>query len=205
MFFAGQPDAFHLPPPTASGRPVGGGLKRALDIAVASAAIILLLPLLAIVALLILITMGRPVISRRTHVGYGGRVIDCYRFRSVPTSNVVASGASLGTVISTSGIDRLPELVNVLMGDLSCVGPQPLAVDQLQPRKGEGRLHLHARPGVTGIWAPDAGAISHDEAAALDSAYARSWSMRSDIRILWNTLPGLMRRRAETRRAPQPS
>src|SRR5688572_26177285 len=127
MFFAGQPDAFHLPPPTASGRLVGGGLKRALDIAVASAAIILLLPLLAIVALLILITMGRPVISRRTHVGYGGRVIDCYRFRSVPTSNAVASGASLGTLISMSGIDRLPELVNVLMGDLSCVGPQPLA------------------------------------------------------------------------------
>lgn len=205
MFFAGQPDAFHLPPPTASGRPVGGGLKRALDIAVASAAIILLLPLLAMVALLILITMGRPLLSRRTHVGYGGRVIECYRFCSVPTSDAVASGASLGNLISMSGIDRLPELVNVLRGDLSCVGPQPLALDQLSPRKGEGRLHLHARPGITGIWAPDAVAVSHDEAAALDSAYARSWSMRSDIRILCNTLPGLMRRRADTLRAPQTS
>ena len=205
MFSAGQPDAYHLPPQTASGRPVGGWLKRALDIGVASAAIILLLPLLAIVSLLILITMGRPVVSCRTHVGYGGRVIDCYRFRSIPASRAVASGPSLGTVISVSGIDRLPELVNVLMGDLSCVGPQPLAVDQLPPRKGEGRLHLHARPGITGIWAPDAVAVSHDEAAALDSAYARSWSMRSDIRILCNTLPGLMRRRADTHRAPQTS
>jgi lipopolysaccharide/colanic/teichoic acid biosynthesis glycosyltransferase len=104
-----------------------------------------------------------------------------------------------------SGIDRLPELVNVLMGGLSFVGPQPLAVDQLPPRKGEGRLHLYARPGITGIWARDAVVISHDEAAALDSAYARSWSMRSDIRILCNTLPGLMRRRADTHRAPQTS
>jgi exopolysaccharide production protein ExoY len=194
MFFAGQPDAFHLPPPTASGRPVGGGLKRALDIAVASAAIILLLPLLALVALLILITMGRPVLSRRTHVGYGGRAIDCYRFRSAPTSDAVGRRASLGGLVSMSGIDRLPELVNVLMGDLSCVGPQPLAVDKVQPRKGEGRLHLRARPGVTGIWAPDAVALSHDETAALDRAYAHNWSMRGDIRILIQAIPISVRR-----------
>jgi exopolysaccharide production protein ExoY len=189
MFFAGQPDAFHLQPPAASGRPVGGGLKRALDIAVASAAIVLLLPLFAIVALLVLLTMGRPVFSRRTHVGFGGRAIDCYRFRSIPASDVVASGASLMTLVSMSGIDRLPELFNVLVGDLSCVGPQPLAVDRLHPRKGDGHLHLRARPGVTGMWAPDAVSISLDEAAALDSAYARSWSMRGDIIILLKSIP----------------
>ncbi len=137
MFFAGQPDAFHLQPPAASGRPVGGGLKRALDIAVASSAIILLLPLLAIVALLVLITNGRPVFSRRTHVGFGGRAIDCYRFRSMPASDAVASQASLATLVSMSGIDRLPELFNVLMGDLSWVGPRPLAIDRLHARKGD--------------------------------------------------------------------
>jgi exopolysaccharide production protein ExoY len=205
MFFAGQPDAFHLQPPAASGRPVGGGLKRALDIAVASSAIILLFPLFAIVALLVLITMGRPVFSRRTHVGFGGRAIDCYRFRSMAASDAVASQASLATLASMSGIDRLPELFNVLMGDLSWVGPQPLTAERLHPRKGDGRLHLRARPGVTGIWAPDAAAISLDEAAALDSAYARNWSMRGDIRILWDTLPVLLRRRADAPRAPQTS
>ena len=124
----------------------------------------------------------------------------------MPASDAVASQASLAALVSMSGIDRLPELFNVLMGDLSWVGPQPLARGSTAPlARAIGRLHLRARPGVTGIWAPDAAAISLDEAAALDSAYARNWSMRGDIRILWDTLPGLMRRRAETRRAPQPS
>ena len=99
---------------------------------------------------------------------------------------------SLGNLLTLSGIDKLPQLVNVLMGDLSCVGPRPMVMDQNRFRGGETNPKLRARPGIAGAWPQGSAVMSSDEAAALDSAYVRNWSMRSDIFILFKAIPVLV-------------
>jgi exopolysaccharide production protein ExoY len=195
MFFAGQPDTVRLPPTSAaaSGRPVGGVLKRGVDIVAALTTLILLAPLLAIVSLLVLATLGRPILCRHTHIGFGGRTICCYRFRTRHASGAHEQLTSLGALLTLSGIDKLPQLVNVLMGDLSCVGPRPMIMDQQRCHGFESSPCLRARPGITGAWPQDVVVTSSDEAAALDSAYVHNWSMRGDILILFKAIPVLVR------------
>src|SRR6185369_2800934 len=107
MFFAGQPDTVRLPPmmSASSGRPVGG----------AFVSLILLAPLFVIVSLLVLATLGRPIFCRHPHIGFGGRVIGCYRFRTRRGSGANGRLTSLGALLTLSGIDKLPQLLNVLM------------------------------------------------------------------------------------------
>jgi len=195
MFFAGQPDTVRLPPTSAaaSGRPVGGVLKRGVDIVAAFTALILLAPLLVIVSVLVLATLGGPILCRHTHIGFGGRAIGCYRFRTRQASGAHGQLTSLGALLTLSGIDKLPQLVNVLMGDLSCVGPRPLIVDQHRCHGFETSPYLRARPGITGAWPQGSPVASSDEAAALDSAYVHNWSMRGDISILFKAIPVLVR------------
>ena len=96
-------------------------------------------------------------------------------------------------MLTLSGIDRLPQVANVLMGDLSCVGPRPMIMDHQGCHGIEISPYLHARPGIAGDWHQGSPVMSSDEAAALDSAYVRNWSMRSDILILFKAIPVLMR------------
>jgi len=195
MFFAGQPDTVRLPPTmsASSGRPVGGVLKRVIDVVAAFVSLILLAPLFVIVSLLVLATLGRPIFCRHPHIGFGGRVIGCYRFRTRRGSGANGRLTSLGALLTLSGIDKLPQLVNVLMGDLSCVGPRPMIMDHQGCHGIEISPYLRARPGIAGDWHQGSPVMSSDEAAALDSAYVRNWSMRSDILILFKAIPVLMR------------
>ncbi len=193
MLFAGQHDELrvqHLP--TMPMQPVGGALKRVLDFVVALAAFLLLLPLLAIVALLVLATMGRPILCRRVRVGFGGRAIGCYRFRTTKTLAGQDRLTPLGELLRRSGIDKLPQLLNVLKGEMSFVGPRPLAPDELQRYASEDGPYLQTRPGMTGTWqlAPDEPSCA--EMAALDSAYVHNWSMQGDIVILLKTIPAVV-------------
>ena len=195
MFFAGQPDMVRLPPTAAaaSDRPVGGVLKRGVDIIAAFTTLILLAPLLVIVTLLVLMTLGRPIFCRHPHMGFGGRVIGCYRFRTRRGSDANGQSTSLGALLTLSGIDKLPQLFNMLIGDLSCVGPPPLVMDQNRLRGGGANPKLRARPGIAGAWPQGFAVMSSDEAAALDSTYVGNWSMRRDILILFKAIPVLMR------------
>ncbi len=194
MLFAGQHNNVGLPQsPTTPVRPVGGGLKRFLDIVVALIALLLLMPLLIIVALLVLATMGRPILRRHARIGFGGRAIGCYRFR---TTQTLASGSRLtplGVLLTRSGIDKLPQLLNVLKGEMSCVGPRPLVADELQRHGDEGEPYLSARPGIIGTWQLVPDLPSDAEEAALHSAYVRNWSMQGDIVILLKALPAVVR------------
>jgi exopolysaccharide production protein ExoY len=192
MFFAGQQHNVGLPRAESPMQPVGGALKRALDIAVAVSALILLLPLLAAVAFLVRTTMGGPVLVRHTRVGFGGRAIDCYGFRTTETPAADSPQTSLGALLARSGIDKLPQLINVVRGEMSCVGPRPAGADEL-PQGGEIGAYLSARPGMTGTWQFSHGTPSRDEAAALNSAYVHNWSMQSDILILLKTIPAIVR------------
>jgi exopolysaccharide production protein ExoY len=192
MLFAGQHDKMGLPhTPAIPLSPVGGSLKRALDIVVATAILLLLLPLLLVVAQLVLVTMGAPVLCTQMCVGFGGRAFGCYRFR---TSHAPGERPTeLGLMLERSGIDKLPQLLNVLKGEMSCVGPRPLVAEELLRQAPDAISYVSARPGMTGVWQLSPTAPSRDEVAALNSAYVHNWSMQSDILILLKAIPAVVR------------
>lgn len=194
MLFAGQHDNVGLPrAPAVPVQPVGGGLKRALDIVVALTALLLLMPLFALVALLVLATMGKPILSRHTRIGFGGRAIGCYEFRTTQTRASDSPLTPLGALLTRSGIDKLPLLINVLKGEMSCVGPRPLVADELSRQGSDVEPYLMARPGMTGTWQLGPDLPSRAEESALGSAYVRNWSVQGDIVILLKTIPAIVR------------
>jgi exopolysaccharide production protein ExoY len=193
MVYAGQHDKVGLPHGLSIPlRPVGGALKRALNIVVTLAALILLLPLLLVMAQLVLVTMGTTILRRQTRIGFGGHPFGCYRFR---TSHSPGEGPTeLGLLLPRSNIDKLPQLLNVLTGEMSWVGPLPVVAEELPGHSHEA--YLSARPGITGLWQLAPNAPSRDEAAALDSAYVHNWSMQGDVVILLKSIPAVVRSEA---------
>jgi exopolysaccharide production protein ExoY len=181
-------DEIYLPRPPATGgvRPVGGPLKRTLDVAVALVALVLLAPLLAVVAILVVATMGAPALCRQPRIGFGGRTIDCHRFRTTRMDS--DEPTRLGNILVESGIAKLPQLLNVLKGEMSCVGPRPLLVGETELSATEGIACLQARPGITGEWRLARGVTGGDASAPLDITYVDNWSMRNDIGILFKSL-----------------
>ena len=157
--------------------PVGGFWKRMLDIAVASAALVLLTPLLALVSLLLFASGGRPIVLRQARVGFAGRRFQVYTFRTA---------GAFGEVLKRSGIDGLPRLLNVLKGDMSCVGPRPVVAGEMPA--GDADAYVQARPGMTGTWMLEA-PISPQS----DTDYVNNWSMQGDIVILLRAIPGFAR------------
>lgn len=199
--------------------PLGGSLKRALDIFVAGLAILLLSPLLALIALLIGMTMGRPIVFSHTRLGYGGRRFACMKFRTMVKDgdtvlekhliNDPAARAEwqrdrklrddprvtrLGRLLRRSSIDELPQLFNVLLGDMSCVGPRPIVEDEAA-RYGRAKAdYLATRPGMTGLWQISGrNRLSYRRRVALDRRYVRQWSIWEDLRILLYTIPAVLR------------
>jgi exopolysaccharide production protein ExoY len=202
-----------------SGRPIGGLTKRALDIAVASVALVLLAPLLLLVALLIRLTMGSPVIFSHPRLGYGGRSFACLKFRTMVNDadtalqdHLVHNSAAreewqidrklrsdprvtrLGSILRRSSIDELPQLVNVLMGQMSCVGPRPIVAEEI-PRYGLAwEDYTKACPGMTGLWQVSGrNRLGYRTRVALDRRYVRRWSAMRDVWILLRTVPAVLR------------
>lgn len=202
-----------------SSRPIGGLTKRALDIAVASVALVLLAPLLLLVALLIRLTMGSPVIFSHARLGYGGRSFACLKFRTMVNDadtalqdHLVHNSAAreewqidrklridprvtrLGSILRRSSIDELPQLFNVLMGQMSCVGPRPIVAEEI-PRYGLAwEDYTKASPGMTGLWQVSGrNRLSYRTRVALDRRYVRRWSAMRDVWILVRTVPAVLR------------
>lgn len=180
-------------------------LKRALDIVFSAVLLVLLsLPMVSI-ALAILLTSEGGALFRQERVGRGGRVFICYKFRTMyrwappsrPKSGFFdAEGyiTPVGRLLRRSSLDELPQLFNVLKGDMSLVGPRPLIAEegeihQLRQRCGVYRL----RPGITGL-AQVGGrdSVSDIEKARLDVRYTRELSLVNDVGILFKTAFGMM-------------
>ncbi|MCX7805064.1 MAG: sugar transferase [Planctomycetota bacterium] len=170
-----------------------GGLKRAFDIAAAAALLVLLAPLMAVVALLVLLTMGRPVLFVQTRAGLGGSPFRMYKFRTMrqasgpdgrplPDSERVTP---LGRALRRLSLDELPQLWNVLKGEMSLVGPRPLPVEYVERYSPEQRRRLEVRPGITG-WAQVNGRnrLGWEETFRLDVWYIDNRSFLLDLRIL---------------------
>ena len=180
-----------------------GPAKRALDVAVSASLLLILSPLLLLTALLILATMGRPVLFTQLRPGLEGRPFKIVKFRTMADRRG-ADGVllpdrerlgRLGRAIRASSLDELPELWNVLRGDMSLVGPRPLLMEYLPLYSADqGRRH-QVRPGLTGLaQVGGRNALTWDEKFALDLRYVDQWSMALDLKILATTIWKVMTR-----------
>ena len=182
-------------------------MKRLMDLVLASIALVVLSPVILVTALVVRIRLGSPVLYCPTRPGFKGQPFVMYKFRSMLDSRD-ESGQLLpdeqrmtgfGKFLRGSSLDELPELWNVIRGDMSLVGPRPLMMAYLDRYTPEQRRRHDVKPGVTG-WAQINGrnAISWEEKFALDVWYVDNQSLLLDIRILWMTLWTVLFRRGVT-------
>lgn len=200
--------------------PRGGALKRLLDIVIAAVALLVLSPLMLMIALGIRLSMGAgPVVFAQSRVGFGGKTFVCYKFRTMvcdgeeilrqhlanrpdaahewATCRKLSRDprvTAFGHILRKSSLDELPQFVNVLLGEMSCVGPRPVVAAELG-RYGTGvREYISCRPGLTGLWQIGGrNSRSYADRVALDRFYARRWSLKLDLAILAGTIPAVLR------------
>jgi len=169
-------------------------IKRALDIAITIASTLVLLPVIFIVCLLVMIDVGVPVVFWQQRLGRNSTALHLYKFRTLHTlfdrrtkeRREAQSPSAVGRFLRATRLDELPQLWNVLSGDMSIIGPRPLLpIDQPE----DATLRLAVRPGLTG-WAQICGGrlISIEEKNALDEWYIRHASFRLDGYIVWRTI-----------------
>ena len=181
-------------------------LKRVVDLFVSAIAIIVLSPVLLVVALLVRSSIGSPVIFRQMRPGKDGKLFPIYKFRTMRegpdaarTIDAVATDSErltpFGRRLRASSLDELPELFNVLRGDMSIVGPRPLLPEYLERYNSEQARRHEVLPGITG-WAQVHGrnALSWDERFALDVYYVDHRSFALDCRILAKTVGAVVSR-----------
>ncbi|MDX9990512.1 MAG: sugar transferase [Anaerolineales bacterium] len=177
--------------------------KRIFDIACALAGLVLLSGLLLLLAGLVRVFHGAPILFEQTRPGYKGRLFRIYKFRTM--NNARAADGSLlpdaerltplGRFLRATSLDELPELFNILRGEMSLVGPRPLLVQYLARYSPEQMRRHDVLPGITG-WAQVHGrnALSWDEKFALDVWYVDHWSFWLDLKILALTLLKVIQR-----------
>jgi len=186
--------------------PVGGRAKRTLDLLFAVPALVLLSPVFAIIAILIRRDSPGQAFYRQTRVGLDGREFRLIKFRTmVDGAEFVGAGldndvgdpriTSVGARLRALSVDELPQLINVLVGDMSIVGPRPTLRDQVERYTPEQRRRLRARPGITGL-AQISGrsTLPWSQRIVIDVHYVDNWSLRLDLAIILRTIPALLRR-----------
>lgn len=182
--------------------------KRTIDVAGAAGALLVLSPLLALVALAIKLTSPGPVLFRQDRIGRNGEQFAIVKFRSMVTDAEQVGGADgvaavgpfpklkedprvtrVGRFIRSTSIDELPQLLNVLRGDMSLVGPRPFVPDESATIAGWAQRRYRVRPGITGLWQVSGrNDLTFDEMCRLDSMYVSSWCIALDLKILVRTL-----------------
>ncbi len=178
-------------------------IKRILDIVISVVGLIILSPLLLFVSLAVLILHGSPIIFKQTRPGLHGKPFTMYKFRTM--KNLHGSDGSLlpdedrltrfGNWLRSTSLDELPELANVLIGDMSIVGPRPLLLEYMDRYTPEQARRHEMKPGITG-WAQVNGRnnLSWEEKFRLDVWYVDNWSLALDFRILLMTVGKVLRR-----------
>jgi len=178
-------------------------MKRAMDLVGALAALVLLSPVVAVLCILVRSKLGSPVLFRQVRPGMDGRPFNMVKFRTM-TDERGPDGAllpdaqrltALGAWLRSTSLDELPELFNVLKGDMSLVGPRPLLMDYLSLYDDRQARRHEVRPGITG-WAQINGrnALSWEEKFELDVWYVDNRSLGLDIKILFKTVLQVLKR-----------
>jgi len=208
--------AWFQPRPASAGYPPVGGLcKRFFDITVAVAAILFLSPLLVMLATLVKFSDGGRVLYRHRRIGQNGKSFYCLKYRTMVENGdeVLASHfasdplsreqwyttrklqndprvTNVGQVLRKLSLDELPQLFNILAGDMSFVGPRPVVEDELELYGPAVNYYLKSRPGLTGLWQISGrNDVSYGTRVALDRHYIENWSFASDLKIMIRTLP----------------
>ena len=178
-------------------------LKRGLDVVVSGIGLVLLVVPMLVIAAAVRLFIGSPIIFRDVRAGRGSKPFSLLKF-STMTNERGPDGAllpdelrltRLGRFLRAWSVDELPQLLNVLRGDMSLVGPRPLFTEYVERYSAEQARRLDVKPGITG-WAQVHGrnALAWGERTALDVWYVDNWSLRLDLRILWMTLSAVLRR-----------
>ena len=199
-------------------QPLDQVATRLFDIAVSLALLVFLAPLMIVVAMLVVATNPGPVIFGHKRLGRDGRTFSCLKFRSMVTDSqerlaqLLASDADarrewerdhklkndpritpIGAFLRKSSLDELPQLFNVLRGDMSLVGPRPIVMDEV---RRYGRYFSHysqVRPGITGLWQVSGRSnTSYRRRVAMDVTYSRSRSLSLNVKILLMTVPSVL-------------
>jgi len=189
-------------------------LKRAFDLVATSVGLIAVAPILALTALAIRLDSKGPILYRQVRVGRDGRPFHIFKFRSMVADadehkdtlrdlNEVGEGmfkitedprvTAVGRVLRRTSLDELPQLFNVLRGEMSLVGPRPLVTDEDAQVLGLDRSRLHLTPGMTGPWQVLGSRVPMQEMVGIDYLYVASWSLWLDLKVLLRTARHVLR------------
>ncbi|WP_315702012.1 MULTISPECIES: sugar transferase [unclassified Bradyrhizobium] len=192
--------------------------KRVLDVVIALSGIVLLAPLLLLCFVLTIATSPGPALFRHRRVGFGGKTFECLKFRTMAVDaserlrhllatdpRAAAEWAStrklrndprvtvFGAIMRKSSLDELPQLFNVLKGEMSIVGPRPVTEEELERYASSIGAYLACRPGITGLWQVSGrSSTTYDKRVAYDTFYAQNWSVALDAKIIIVTIPAVL-------------
>lgn len=197
-----------------TGTPKGGTAKRAFDVVAASAMLVFALPAMFFIAIILFSTDRGPIVFAHERVGRNGRRFRCLKFRSMVVNSQEALSHHLekfpqaraeweasqkltddprvtpiGRFLRATSLDELPQLINVIRGDMSLVGPRPIVEDEVVRYADEIEHYATVRPGITGLWQVSGRSdVDYNQRIQLDSRYVREWSFSGDIIILFKTV-----------------
>ena len=176
--------------------------KRILDILLSGIALIVLSPIILIVGILVRIKLGSPIIFKQERPGTSEKIFSMYKFRTM-TDERDHNGEYLpdeirltkfGKMLRATSLDELPELWNILKGDMSIVGPRPLLVEYLPLYSEKQRKRHNVKPGLTGLAQVNGrNAISWEEKFEYDYLYIEDYSFTKDISIIWHTIKKVLK------------
>jgi exopolysaccharide biosynthesis polyprenyl glycosylphosphotransferase len=191
-------------------------VKDLFDRCAAGAALLVLMPVLVVLAAMVRLHDGGPALFTQVRVGKGGRVFKIYKFRTMVVdaeqrkAELLESNENDGVLFKLRrdprvtpvgahlrhwSIDELPQLLNVVMGDMSLVGPRPALPEEAAQYADHVRRRLVVKPGLTGLWQVNGRSkLSWEESVRLDLRYVENWSFALDVQILWKTISAVMRR-----------
>jgi exopolysaccharide production protein ExoY len=211
-------DASSQPSKTKS--PKGGVAKRVFDVTAASMMLFLALPAMFFIAVIMFSTDRGPIFFGHERIGLNGRRFRCLKFRSMVVDSQQALARHLetfpqaraeweatqklredpritpiGQFLRVTSLDELPQLINVIRGDMSLVGPRPIVQDEVVRYANEIAAYAATRPGITGLWQVSGRSdVDYDQRVQLDSQYVREWSFGGDLIILIKTVKVVLSR-----------
>lgn len=178
-------------------------IKRILDLILSLMALIVLMPLMIIIGILVRINLGSPIIFKQKRPGKNEKIFTLYKFRTITDKRDIDGNllpdeyrlTKFGKFLRSTSLDELPELINIIKGDMAIVGPRPLLVEYL-PYYTEEEKHRHdVRPGLTGLAQVNGrNAISWEEKLKYDTEYIKKISFYSDLKIIFKTIKKTIKR-----------
>ncbi len=179
-------------------------IKRTLDLILSLMALIVLMPLMIIIGILVRINLGSPIIFKQKRPGKNEKIFTLYKFRTMTDKRDIDGNllpdeyrlTKFGKFLRSTSLDELPELINIIKGDMAIVGPRPLLVEYL-PYYTEEEKHRHdVRPGLTGLAQVNGrNEISWEEKLKYDTEYIKEISFYSDLKIIFKTIKKTIKRK----------